>query len=129
MENGPTEVGNKNITFWDGFHGFCHDIGSRYLGNPRKAKEILENPKEFEEIIKSLENPKNIRLRRLWTKISPSSEGVGGKTGYLGLRSGSQLSRKQVFRMIGNVFRAENSITKKSSQLGKCMLSTLFAAS
>ena len=69
------------------------------------------------KILKNFKKSKNFRLRRLWTKISPSSEGVGGKTGYLGLRSRSQLSRKQVFRMIGNVFRAENSITQKSTRL------------
>ena len=72
-----------------------------------------------QKILKNLKKSKNFRLRRLWTKISPSSEGVGGKTGYLGLRSRSQLSRKQVFRMIGNVFRAENSTTQKSIISGK----------
>ena len=46
--------------------------------------------------------------------ISPSSDVVEKKTGYLGLAPVSVLSRKLSFMMIGEVFRAENSITRKN---------------
>ena len=46
--------------------------------------------------------------------ISPSSDVVEKKTGYLGLAPVSVLSRKLSFMMIGEVFRAENSIPRKN---------------
>ena len=50
--------------------------------------------------------------------ISPSSDVVEKKTGYLGLAPVSVLSRKLSFMMIGEVFRAENSIPRKKSKSG-----------
>ena len=57
------------------------------------------------------------RRSQLPVNISPSSDGVGKKGGYLGVATVSVLSRKLVFETIGKVFRVEIPGGKKNPNM------------
>ena len=95
---------------------------SKTIKNHQKSSKYSKSrcgSGKYLKILKSVKKSQIFRLCRLPVKISPSSEGVRSKIRYLRLPTLSQLSRKQVFRAIGDVLRAENSNTQKSSKLGK----------
>ena len=101
---------------------------SKIIKNHKKSSKILKKSmwiRQLLKLLKTFKRSQNFRLCRLPTKISPSSEGVRSKIRYLRLPTQSQLSRKQVFRTIGDVLRAEKSIPQKSTEVRKIRMSSL----
>ena len=58
-------------------------------------------------------------------RISPSSDGVEIKTGYLGLPTRRVLSREQLFRKIRKGVPAQNSSSKKFAEVRKLRMNSL----
>jgi len=86
----------------------------KWIRSLKMSPKLKKCPK-----IKKFNCSQNVWLFWLWTNISPSSDGVERKIGYLDVPSRLVLSRKLVFMMCGNVFPVANPDAKKSGQLGK----------
>ena len=86
-------------------------ISIKYLGIRGFSSKFWDPRSKFSRILKNSKKYiifRKFQLFQLWTNISPSSDGVGRKTGYLSLRTRRVLSREHVFRTNGEVLKTAN---------------------